>query len=61
VTKELITFLDANGLGDYGQSKHIEEGAPFEVISSTVKQLGSDRIRRKRLVSEFQLLRAQSQ
>lgn len=42
MTKELITFLDANGLGDYGQSKHIEEGAPFEVISSTVKQLGSD-------------------
>ncbi|WP_262269263.1 universal stress protein [Microvirga yunnanensis] len=41
-TQELITFLDANGLSDVGQSKHIEEGAPFEVISSTVKRLSPD-------------------
>lgn len=41
-TRDLITFLDANDLGDHGQSKHIEEGAPFEVISSTVQRVRSN-------------------
>jgi universal stress protein E len=41
-TKELIAFLEANGLDDRGRSMHIEEGAPFEVISKAVEQLKPD-------------------
>jgi universal stress protein E len=36
--KELTEFLEANGIDDHGQALHIEEGAPFEVISKTVEQ-----------------------
>ncbi|MEZ0168570.1 universal stress protein [Microvirga sp. TS319] len=41
-TKELISFLDANGLDDHGQSIRIEEGAPIEVIAAVVEQLKPD-------------------
>jgi universal stress protein E len=41
-TKELIAFLEANGLNDNGRSIRVEEGAPFEVISKTVEQLKPD-------------------
>lgn len=41
-TKELIAFLEANGCDDHGQSVHVEEGAPSEVISSAVAQLKPD-------------------
>ncbi|GEO13661.1 universal stress protein [Microvirga aerophila] len=41
-TKELTAFLEVNGLDDRGQSMHIEEGAPFEVISKAVEQLNPD-------------------
>ncbi|WP_319799727.1 universal stress protein [Microvirga rosea] len=41
-TKELIAFLEANGLNDHRQPVRAEEGAPFEVISKTVEQLKPD-------------------
>jgi universal stress protein E len=41
-TKELIAFLEANGFDDHGQSMHVEEGAPSEVISNAVAQLKPD-------------------
>ena len=41
-TKELIAFLEANGLDDYGQSMRVDEGAPFEVISKVVEQSSPD-------------------
>ena len=42
-TKELTTFLEANGLDDHGQPvRVVEEGAPFEVISTAVKQVKPD-------------------
>lgn len=41
-TKELIAFLEANGLDGYGQSMRVDEGAPFEVISKVVEQSSPD-------------------
>jgi nucleotide-binding universal stress UspA family protein len=41
-TRELIAFLEANGLNDHGQTVRVEEGAPFEVISKAVTQLKPD-------------------
>jgi universal stress protein E len=41
-TRELIAFLEANLLDDRGRSMHIEEGAPFEVISRAAVQLKPD-------------------
>jgi nucleotide-binding universal stress UspA family protein len=41
-TKELIAFLEANGLDDHARSMRIEEGAPSEVISEAVEQLNPD-------------------
>jgi nucleotide-binding universal stress UspA family protein len=41
-TKELIAFLEANGLNDHGQSVRVEEGAPFEVIAAAVEQVKPD-------------------
>jgi nucleotide-binding universal stress UspA family protein len=42
-TKELTTFLEANGLDDHGQPvRVVEEGAPFEVISTAVKHVKPD-------------------
>ena len=42
-TRELIAFLGANGLGGRRRwPMRVEEGAPFEVISSAVKELKPD-------------------
>ena len=42
-TKELIAFMEANGLDDHGQPvRVVEEGAPFEVISKAVEQVKPD-------------------
>ncbi|WP_414475362.1 universal stress protein [Microvirga sp. M2] len=41
-TKELIAFLDANGLDDHRRSMRIEEGSPFEVIAAVVEQSKPD-------------------
>ncbi|MCG7394584.1 universal stress protein [Microvirga sp. ACRRW] len=41
-TRELIAFLEENGLSDHGQPVHVEEGAPIEVISKAVEQSGPD-------------------
>jgi nucleotide-binding universal stress UspA family protein len=41
-TRELIAFLQANGLNDHGRSIRVEEGSPFEVISKTVEQSRPD-------------------
>ena len=41
-TKELIAFMEANGIDDHGRSMHVEEGAPFEVISKAVEQVKPD-------------------
>jgi universal stress protein E len=42
-TKELIAFLEANGLNDHGKSvRVVEEGGPFEVISEAAEQLNPD-------------------
>ena len=41
-TKELIAFMEANGIDDRGRSMHVEEGAPFEVISKAVEQVKPD-------------------
>ncbi|MGO4572691.1 universal stress protein [Microvirga sp. 2TAF3] len=41
-TKELVAFLEANGLDDHGRSVRVEEGAPFAVISKAVAQLKPD-------------------
>jgi universal stress protein E len=38
-TKELIAFLEANGVDGYGPSLVVEEGSPFEVIKSAVGRL----------------------
>jgi universal stress protein E len=42
VTKELTSFLEANGLADLGRSMRIVEGDPFEVISKVEKHLEPD-------------------
>jgi len=39
---EMIAFLDANAMSDYRRSINIEEGAPFEVVSSAVQRLQPD-------------------
>ncbi|MBB3019159.1 nucleotide-binding universal stress UspA family protein [Microvirga lupini] len=42
-TNELAAFLKANGLDDHGQPvRVVEEGAPFEVIATAVKQVKPD-------------------
>jgi universal stress protein E len=41
-TKELIAFLQANGLDDRGRAMRIEEGAPPEVISEAAAQANPD-------------------
>jgi nucleotide-binding universal stress UspA family protein len=42
-TNELTAFLKANGLDDHGQPvRVVEEGTPFEVISTAVKQVKPD-------------------
>jgi universal stress protein E len=38
-TKELIAFLEENGVNAYGPSLVVEEGSPFEVIKSAVGRL----------------------
>jgi nucleotide-binding universal stress UspA family protein len=38
-TKGLMEFLEANGVDGYGPSLVVEEGSPFEVITSAVKRL----------------------
>jgi universal stress protein E len=40
--KEMIAFLDANAIPDHHRSMIIEEGAPFEVISSVARRLRPD-------------------
>ena len=42
VADEMTAFLDANAMADHGRSLIIEEGAPFEVISSTVQRSRPD-------------------
>jgi universal stress protein E len=39
---EMTAFLDANAMAEHQQSMMIEEGAPFEVISSAVQRLQPD-------------------
>jgi universal stress protein E len=39
---EMIAFLDANAMADHRRPMLIEEGAPFEVISSAVQRLQPD-------------------
>ena len=42
VADEMTAFLEANAMADHGRSLIIEEGAPFEVISSTVQRSRPD-------------------
>jgi nucleotide-binding universal stress UspA family protein len=41
-TNELTAFLEANGLDDHGGPMRVEEGTPFEVISSAAERLRPD-------------------